>query len=64
LIGWVSNTDQLAQIFGGPFVKPKQQADMGGYNTSVWNGEICGYLMFLKAGYKFSVCWPCFVNLF
>jgi len=43
----------LRNMFGGAFVKAKQEADLSGYNSDPATGPLCGYLLFLNYHKKF-----------
>jgi len=44
VIGEVNKVHQLENIFGDLVMKPRERADLGGYNTDPTAGEIVGFL--------------------
>jgi len=52
LIGSINRLVNLRRIFGLPFVRPRAQPDLSGYNTDPKKGPVCGYLLFLEKGLK------------
>jgi len=51
----VCSTDTLHNVFGGRFVQPKEQPDLGGYNNDPKKGPLCGYLLFLNSTNTFTL---------
>jgi len=54
LVGSIKSLEELHAVFGPQFVKPKQQADLGGYNCDLEKGPLCGYLLFLDNNKTFT----------
>jgi hypothetical protein len=67
LIGSLANTKAVQRAFGSAFICPRQQAGLSGYNSTLANGPLAGYLLFLcpdpQKGFQVSVCLAFFRHL-
>ena len=44
IIGEVNNVHEVEKFFGDSVMRPRERADLGGYNTDPMAGEIVGFL--------------------
>ena len=55
-IGEISKRSTLVKIFGDETLRPRECAELSGYNNNVTLGPIAGFLCFLERKFTFSVC--------
>lgn len=58
VIGEMRNFKHLVKIFGEELMRPRECADLGGYNPDPNYGEVVGFLCFIDRSnnFTFSVC--------
>jgi hypothetical protein len=64
IVGDMSQTKDIARIFGEEMLRPREHTDLSGYNTDPSAGKIVGFLSFLMPSFTFSVRFPSLLLVF